>query len=113
MTLCRALIVFVESRYQLRDVFSDPHGGHSDQRTLNVVPEFECLILSADTVARDRSEMGFGGRVEDLARRLREEDRRQERTAGDRRSQEHVRSRAELLAPIRGGIDLVLQFPEM
>ena len=38
---------------------SDPHGGHSDQRTLDVVPQFERLLLGVDPVARDGSEMGF------------------------------------------------------
>ena len=41
------------------------------------------------------------------------EHRRQERTAGNRPSEEHVRSRAELLAPIGGGVDLMFEFPEV
>ena len=55
----------------------------------------------------------FIGRVEYVPRRLRAEGRRQKCTADKRPSQEHVRSRAELLAPIGGGIHLVFQFPEV
>jgi len=111
MTLC-APIVFVKSRYQLRDVFSNPHGGHSHQRTLDVVPQLECLLLGVNTVARDGSQMGFVGRVEDLPR-ISAEDCREERTAGNRPSEKQVTSRAELLAPICSGVDPTFKFSEV
>ena len=43
----------------------------------------------------------------------RAEDRRQERTPGNRPSEKHVRSRAKLLAPIGSGVDPIFQFSEI
>ena len=91
----------------------NPHGGHSDQRPLDVVPQFERLLPPVDPVARDKSGMVFGGRVERLPRSRRAEDRRQKRRPGNRPSEEHVRSRAELLTPICSGVDPVFQFSEV
>ena len=48
-----------------------------------------------------------------VPRSRRAEDRCQERTAGNRPSEEQVRSRAELLAPICSGVDPMFQFPEV
>ncbi len=113
MSLCRVLKLFVESRHQLRDVCSDPHGGHADQRTFDVVPQLERLLPAVDPIARDGPGMAFGGRVECLPRSRRAEDRRQERTPGNRPSEKHVRSRAKLLAPIGSGVDPIFQFSEV
>ena len=113
MSLCSVPKLFVESRDQFRDVRSDPHSGHADQRTFDVVPQLERLLPGVDPVARDGPEIVFGGRVERLPRRRRAEDRRQECTAGNRPSEEQVRSCPELLGPIGGAVDPIFQFSEV
>ena len=57
--------------------------------------------------------MVLPGGVDGVPRSRRAEGHCQERTAGKRSSEEQVRSRAELLAPICGGVDPMFQFPEV
>src|SRR5678815_1897652 len=57
--------------------------------------------------------MVLPGGVDGVPRGRRAEGHCQERTAGKRPSEKQVRSRAELLAPIRSGVDPMFQFPEV
>jgi len=113
MSLCCALKLFVEAWDQLGDVLSDSHGGHSEQRAFDVLPQLECLLAAIHAVARECSKMAISRRIDGVPFGCRTQHRRQKHTAGNSPSEEQVRSGAKLLAPISGGVDFLFQFLEI